>query len=174
MSASLTDDELRAMFGRHCECRSAPPEPAIDILRTSHSHDCDTDEPELRAAVEIVEARAEIARLTAELAAARTVPADVEAAILGLLRGDRESLDRARAAIARAISEARAAAPSAVGGLTIDEARAVGIAGVRAAIGEVGRQTGPGSHIVEGRGAGEREVEWRLGLLTRGPLSKGG
>lgn len=127
------------------------------------------------------------------LAASRAVPADVEALIKEVTDGALEAgscsalghtysltkdptwtVPRLKAAIARAISEARAAAPSAVGGLTIDEARAVGIAGVRAAIGEVGRQTGPGSHIVEGRGAGEREVEWRLGLLTRGPLSKGG
>lgn len=66
------------------------------------------------------ECRAEIARLTAELAAARAVPADVEAAIIAY-RDAAQSFGMSalidggaalRTAIARAISEARAAAVS--------------------------------------------------------------
>lgn len=81
------------------------------------------------------ECRAEIARLTAELAAARAVPADVEAAIdayearvtslvtsmTGRAADDAVAVDVARnnlrAIITRAITEDRAAAPSTVGGL---------------------------------------------------------
>ena len=48
----LTDEELAGMFGAHCECRP------IDILREYHSHDCDTGEVGLRAAIEIVTLRA--------------------------------------------------------------------------------------------------------------------
>lgn len=34
---TITDDEIRELFARHCECRP------IDIERTSHSHDCDAE-----------------------------------------------------------------------------------------------------------------------------------
>ena len=81
------------------------------------------------------EQHAEIARLTAELAAARAVPADVEALIKEVTDGALEAgscsalghtysltkdptwtVPRLKAAIARAISEARAAAPLPKGG----------------------------------------------------------
>ncbi len=81
-------------------------------------------------------ARALLATATAELAAARAVPADVEALIKEVTDGALEAgscsalghtysltkdptwtVPRLKAAIARAISEARAAAPSTVGGL---------------------------------------------------------
>ena len=91
---------------------------------------------------EMAEARAEVARLTAELAAARAVPADVEAAIIAY-RDAAQSFGMSalidggaalRTAIARAISDATAAR------------------------GTVGGQTGPvgkllGSHAI---------VEWYL------------
>ena len=72
----------------------------------------------------LVKARAEIARLTADLAAARAVPADVEAALCdsSCWICDREdpirgaNLDRVKAAIARAISDATVARGT-VGGL---------------------------------------------------------
>ena len=66
---------------------------------------------------EMAEARAEVARLTAELAAARAVPADVEAAIIAY-RDAAQSFGMSalidggaalRTAIARAISDATAA-----------------------------------------------------------------
>ncbi len=78
--------------------------------------------------------------------------------------------NKSLAAKLRAIAAPRVAT---VGELTIDKARAVALAGVRAAIGEVARQTGPGTHTVEGLGAGEREVEWKLKLATRGPIGEG-
>lgn len=34
---TLTDEQIRAYFEEHCECRPT------DVERTSHSHDCDDD-----------------------------------------------------------------------------------------------------------------------------------
>ena len=34
---TITDEEIRALFAKHCECRP------LDVERTSHSHDCDDD-----------------------------------------------------------------------------------------------------------------------------------
>lgn len=35
----ITDDQIRDLFGRHCECRTID---GINTARLSHSHDCDT------------------------------------------------------------------------------------------------------------------------------------
>ena len=34
---TITDDQIRALFANHCECRP------LDVDRSSHSHDCDDD-----------------------------------------------------------------------------------------------------------------------------------
>lgn len=49
--------------------------------------------------------------------------------------------------------------------MTEDDVREVAKLALRAALGEVQRQTGPGTHTVEGMGAGLREVEWQLRLI---------
>jgi hypothetical protein len=36
---AVTDDQIRELFARHCECRTLD---GINTARTSHAHDCDT------------------------------------------------------------------------------------------------------------------------------------
>jgi len=40
-SDTITDEQIRELFARNCECRP------LDIERVSHSHDCDADIAEL-------------------------------------------------------------------------------------------------------------------------------
>lgn len=49
--------------------------------------------------------------------------------------------------------------------MTEDDVREVAKLALRAALGEVQRQTGPGTHTVEGMGEGLREIEWQLRLI---------
>jgi 5-methylcytosine-specific restriction endonuclease McrA len=35
--ATITDDQIRELLAKHCECRP------LDVERTSHSHDCDDE-----------------------------------------------------------------------------------------------------------------------------------
>ncbi len=111
----------------------------------SEPHQCVEADPAITMLQADLAARdAEIARLTAELAAARAVPPDVEAAIKSTVNGAEEAgrcaalghaypitkapfwtVPRLKDTIARAISDATASKPATVGGLLATEADAL-------------------------------------------------